>query len=158
MKKITGNEDFETPILFLFLFSMLLVPETQAILKNMEAHGSIILSEPILFTDNIFETLARFCWFFIPAAIFIAAIKEQNMFLKVTYFLASVPLVLTTQVMNKFGFKSLYVIKVLIMFVVIMCLMKYLSNTAELFKKALKERTQTDNNAAAQDAHKPARP
>lgn len=158
MKKITGNEDFGTPIIFLFLFSMLLVPEAQEIMKNIESHGSVILTEPILFTDNIFETLSRFCWFFVPTVIFITAIKEQNLFLKATYFLAAVPLVLTTQVINKFGFKGLYVIKVLIIFVVIMCLMKYLANTAELYKKALKAKTQTDDNVAAPDAQKAPRP
>ena len=78
MKKITGDEDFGTPIFFLILFSMLYVSEATEIIKNIEAHGSIILSEPILFTDNIFQTITRFCFFFIPIAILFAATKETN--------------------------------------------------------------------------------
>ena len=152
MKKITGDEDFGTPIFFLFFFSMFFVYEASEIMKNIEAHGSIVLSKPILFTGNIFETLTRFCWFFIPAAIFLAAIKEQNIFLKLTYFLGSVPLVLTNPIINKLRFKSLYIIKVLIMFAVIMCLMKYLINTTELYKKALKEKEEKDNQAATPDS------
>ncbi len=151
MKKITGDEDFGTPIFLFFLFSMLFVSEAREIVKNLETHGSIILSEPILFTDNIFETLTRFCWFFIPIAILLAATKEKDLFLKLTYFLGSVPLFLTTPVINKLGFKSLYVIKVLIMFTVIMCVMKYLINTTELYKKALKDKKQTDNNCIERD-------
>ena len=158
MKKITGDEDFGTPIFFLFLFSILFVFEAAEIMKNIEAYGSIILSKPILFTDNIFVTLTRFCWFFIPVAILLAAIKQKDLFLKLTYFLGSVPLVLTTPVINKLGFKSLYVIKVLIMFAVIMCVMRYLLNTTELYKKALKEKEEADNQAAAPDAQKAARP
>ena len=151
MKKITGDEDFGTPIFFLFFFSMLLVSEISEIMKNIEAHGSIILSMPILFTDNIFETLSRFCWFFIPAGIFLAALKERDLFLKLTYFLGSIPLVLTTPVINKLGFKSLYVIKVLIMFAVIMCVTKYLFKTTELYKKAFKKIKETDNKSNTAD-------
>ena len=158
MKKITGDEDFGTPIFILLFFSMLFVSEVREIMQNIEAHGSIILFEPILFTDNIFKTLTRFCYFLIPAAIFLAAIKEQNLFLKLTYFLGSVPLVLTTPIINRLGFKSLYVIKVLLMFAVIMCVMKYLINTTELYKKALKEKEQTDNEAASPDVSQTHRP
>lgn len=151
MRKITGEEDFETPIFFLFFFSILFVSEAVEIMKNTEACGSIMLSEPILFTNNRFETLNRFCWFFIPIAILLAAIKEKDLFLKLTYFLGSVPLFLTTPVINNLGFKSLHLIKVLIMFAVIICVMKYLFNTTALYKKALKEMEQTDNNAISPD-------
>jgi len=158
LKKITGDEDFGTPIFLLFFFSMIFVLEAVGIMKNIEACGSIMLSEPILFTGNIFETLTRFCWFFIPVAILLAAIKEKDLFLKLTYSLGSIPLILTTPVINRLGFKSLYVIKVLIVFAVIMCAMKYLLNTTELYKKALKEKEEADNQAAAPDAQKAARP
>jgi hypothetical protein len=87
--------------------------------------------------------------FFIPAAVLLAAINQKELFLKLTYFLGSIPLVLTTPVIKKIGFKSLYAVKLLIIFAVIVFLMKYLFNTTSLYKKALKE--QTDNEAAAQD-------
>jgi hypothetical protein len=136
LKKITGNENFGTPIVLLLFFSMLLISETTELIKKMNTHGSIILSEPILFTNNIFETIARFCWFIIPIGIILEAIKENDLFLKLTYVLASLPLVLTVPVINKLGFKSIHVIKVIIIFAVIMCLMRYLINTTELYKKA----------------------
>jgi len=99
-----------------------------------------MLSEPILFTDNIFQTITRFCFFFIPIAILFAATKETNLFLKLTYFMGAVSLFFTTPVINRLGFKSLYVIKVLVMFTVILCVMKYLINTTEQYKKALKDK------------------
>jgi len=145
LKKITGNEDFGTPILLLFFFSMLFVYEVREVLINIETHGSIILSEPILFTDNLFETFTRFCWFLIPLAILLCVIKEKDLFLKLIYFLGSIPLFLTTPIINKIGFKSLYVIKLLIMFAVLMCLIKYLISTMELYKKALNQMNKIDN-------------
>ena len=151
MKNITGDEEFGTTIILLFLFSMLFVSEAREVVKNIETHGSIILSEPILFTGNLFETLTRFFWFFIPVAMLLGGIKEKDLFLKLTYFLGSIPLFLTTPVINKLGFKSLYVIKVLIMFAVLMCLIKYLINTTDLYKKALKKRGGTDNNGINAD-------
>ena len=151
MKKITGDEDFINPILLLFFYSMLIVGNTSELRENLEAHGSIILDEPILFTDNVFETLTRFCWFFIPAVILVMAIRERDPFLRLTYFLGSVPLVLTGPIINELGLKSLYVVKVLIILAVIMCLIRYLIYTTELYKKVLKQKQEKDNNVGAQD-------
>jgi hypothetical protein len=145
LKRITGNENFGVPIILLFFFSMLFISEATELVKSINAHGSIILSEPILFTNNAFETITRFCWFIIPFGIILVAIKENDLLLKLTYFLASLPLFLTAPVINKIGFKSIYVIKTLIIFAVIMCIMRYLINTTELYKKALKNIKETDN-------------
>ena len=149
MKKITGDEDFGTPILLLFLFSMLYVSEMGELMKNLESHGSIIITEPILFADNIFKTLGNFCWFLVPTAIVVAAIREKHLFLRFTYFLGSVSLFLTAPVINKLGFKSLYVVKVLLIFVVTMCLLKYLFKTTEMYKRALKQKDEVANHAAS---------
>gem|GEM_PF-6022253 len=54
--------------------------------------------------------------------------------------MGAVSLFFTTPVINRLGFKSLYVIKVLVMFTVILCVMKYLINTTEQYKKALKDK------------------
>lgn len=148
MNKINGNEEFRTPILLLFLFSMLFVFEVLEVVKNIEAYGSIILSEPILFADDLFETITRICWFLIPFALLFGALKEKNLFLKLTYSLGSIPLFLTNPVINNLGFKSLYGIKIFIIFSVIMLLMKYLINTTDLYKRALREENKTDNQAA----------
>ena len=78
-----------------------------------------------------------------------AEISVTNNWLKKDWPIRCVPLILTPPIINKLGYKSLYVIKLFVMFVVIMCLMKYLINTADLHKKALKQMTITDNQAAA---------
>ena len=140
MKKITGHEDFKTPIILLFLFSIRLVYEEHEIVNNIKDCGSIMLSEPILFTGNILETLIRFCWFAIPIVIFFTAIKEKDLFLKFIYMIGSVSLFLTTPLINKLGFKSLYVIRILMMFVVVICVVKYLINTTELYKINFKKK------------------
>jgi len=154
LKEITGDEDFGTPIFFLFFFSMLFVSEATALMKNLNLHGSIILTKPILFSDNFFETLGNFCWFFLPASIFLSALIQKQIYLKITYSIGAFPLVLTSPVISKLGYKSLYVVNVIILFVVIMCLMKYLINTTELYKKALKQKKETDNQADEPDGKK----
>jgi len=130
---------------------MLFIYEAREVVTNIETYGSILLSEPILFTDNLFETITRFCWFLIPLAILLGVIKEKDLFLKLIYFMGSIPLFLTTPVINKLGFKSLYVIKLLIMFAVLMCLIKYLINTMELYKKALNQMKNKDNQSFEMD-------
>ena len=158
MKKITGDEDFRTPICFLVVFSMLFVTESVEIVKNIDAHGSIMLSEPILFTNNIFKTIIRFCWFSIAVILLLTAVKEEAIILKFTYSLGSLPFILIPPVINKTGFKSLYAIKFIIISIVIMTLMRYLINTTELYKKALKDKEQTNNKSAAPDGSQVRRP
>jgi hypothetical protein len=68
-----------------------------------------------------------------------------------TYFLGTVPLVLDASVINKIGYKSLYVLNLALVLTVVVCLMKYLVNTTELYKKALKQKEETDNQASAPD-------
>ncbi len=151
MKNITGDEDFATPIIFLFLFSMFSIACIFEIQENMQAHGSIILSKPVLFSDSILETLSNFCWFFIPASIFLAALSQKHLFLKAIYFLGTIPLALTDPLINLIGYKSLYVIKPLIAFSVAVCLMIYLLKTTELYQKALKEAKAECTQAASQE-------
>ena len=148
LNKITGEEDFENPIFLLFLFSMMFVWEAYRIIDNLNTHESIILSEPVLFTDSILSTTLHFCWFLIPACIFYYAIKERHIFLKLTYILGTLPLIFTAPLINKLGYTSLYFIKILLIFAVIMCLMKYLINTMDLYKEALNQMKKTDNRVA----------
>jgi len=145
LKRITGKEDFITPVTLLFFYSMLFAVETMELTKNIDSYGSIILNEPIIFSKNIFDTIFRISWFFIPFTIIIAAIIEKTTYLKITYSFGVMPLVLTTSVINKFGFKSVYYIKILALFIVAVLLMKYLISTTKLYKEALKEIKETDN-------------
>lgn len=156
MKDITGEEDFITPITLLFMFSMLFIGEAMELTKNLEAHGSMILAEPVLCTDSVLETLSRFVWFLIPAAIVFAAIKENDLLLKIAYLFGAASLALTNPLINKLGFKILYFIKILIIFAVIMFLIKYLISKTNQYKQYFKERA--DNMSASLDAQEDARP
>lgn len=142
--KISGDEDFRTPILFLFMYSMLWVYGLVGIAEKLNAYGSIVINEPILFADNVFETIGNFCWFLLPAAIFFTAIYQKQLLLKFTYLFGILPLVLTDPVINKIGYKSLYIVKLFVTLAVIFFLMKYLINTTDLYKKALKHGTKAD--------------
>ena len=130
------------------MYSMFWVAEVMGLVENLNSFGSVILTKPILLADNTLETIGNLCWFSMPVAIAFKAFAQTQLFLKITYLLGTLPFVLTSAVIDKLGFKSLYVIKVLIMFAVLMCLMKYLINTTDLYKKVLKEK---DNNGINAD-------
>ncbi len=124
---------------------MLFAIETKELANNLDSYGSIILNEPIIFSKNIFDTIFRISWFVIPFTLIIAALIEKNIFLKITFSLGAAPLILTTSVINQFGFKSLYYAKTLLLFIVAILLMRYLIDTAKLYQKALTEMQETDN-------------
>jgi len=146
LKSITGDEDLNTPILLMLMYSMMFIAECMGLMKNLDAYGSVILIEPIFFADNIFETIGNFCWFFMPAAILFAALGQKQLFLKCTYLLGTLPFILTGPIINKIGYKSLHVIKVAVIFIVTMCLFKYLITTIKLYQAALKREGKADNN------------
>lgn len=139
LKKITGNEDFLIPIILLFMFSMMLSLELRDLLPNMQGQASILISEPAIFTGNLFETIARISWFSLPLIIAVMAFKEQRAFLKVTYFIGIWPLILTKPVIEKIGYKSLYALKAALIFMTVLCLIGYLNKIAILYKEAIKE-------------------
>lgn len=138
------------------MFSMLLVLEVQGLMENLATHGSVMLIKSILFSENIFETISNVSYFIMPAAVFWAALSQKQRFLKFTYLLGTLPLLFTAPIINKLGYKSLYVLKIFIIFAVILCLMKYLLNTTELYKKTFKQ--ETDNQADSPDGSQVRRP
>ena len=119
---------------------MLFISDTNTILKDIVNSKSIMISSPIFFTGNTFETLIRFVWFLIPITIIFKAIKENNLLLKSSFVLGSISLFLTAPVINKVGIESLYTIRVLLLFVSITFVMKYLITTINRYKKAIKEK------------------
>ena len=151
LKKITGNEDLETPILLLPFYSLLFVSEANKVVDNLTNFGSIILSEPILFGENIFGTLGNLSWFFVAIMILIIAFKQKQLFLKVTYLLGTIPLILTEPVINKIGIKSLYFMKFISILLVIVCLINYLVKTIRLYQIALKNGGKTENQTLTTD-------
>lgn len=143
MKIITGEEDFSTPTIFLFIFSMILGLELRSLPDNFDnfnkAH-SVILNVPILFGNSTFETIGNFCWFYLPIAIFFIALRQKDLLLKVTYMLGTIPLILTNNVIINLGYNGLYIFNVAIIFVVVMLLIKYLTRTTELYKAEVKQK------------------
>ena len=155
LNKITGKEELKTPIFFLFIFSLMLGVEMGFLNKNLNSHGSIILFDPILFAENILGTIANFCVFFLPVYFFVIAFRQRDVLLKCSYLLGAFPLLLTAPIINKIGFKSLYFIKIAAIFAVIMCLLKYLFKSIELYQLALKQELKADNKANEADVKKP---
>ena len=151
MNKITGKEELKTPIFFLFMFSLMLGVELGFLNNNLNSHGSIILSKPILFAENIFGTLGNFCLLFLSIYFLVIAFLQKNGFLKSSYLLGAFPLLLTSPAINKIGFKSLYFLKIATLFAVIMCLLKYLFKTIRLYQDILKQEWEADNKAVSPD-------
>ena len=141
MKTVTGDEDFLFPILFLVLYSLSLVLELRSLPDNMNREYSIILTEPLLFTDNILKTITNFnSLFLVPALIMCLAYQQKTTLLKIAFFLASIPCVFSDSVIMKIGYNNLFVLNVLIMLTVVLLIIKYLNNTLSLYKAALKEK------------------
>jgi len=135
MKLIKKNlSDFEEALIFLFLFTLILGVELGSLEENLFSHGSIILSKPILFSDSILTTISNFLLFSIPAIIFVAALNKKQLLLKFAYFGGTLPLILTTSVINKFGYKGLFALKIIMLFFVVIFLIRYLKKTAASYK------------------------
>ncbi len=115
MKQITGDEEFVTPILLLLIFSMLSVDGVRESVENLTLQRSIMLTKLVVLGANIHETLANASWFLLPGALCISAYVEKQAFLRCTYLLGTVRLILTAPVIDKVGIRSLYIIKPLIL-------------------------------------------
>ena len=143
MKIITGEEDFSTPIMLLFIFSMILGLQLRSLpeyFENFNKVHSVILNVPILFGDTTLETICNIGWFYFPIAILFMALKQKDLLLKITYMLGAIPLTLTNNVIINLGYKGLYIFSVAIIFVVVMLLIKYLTRTSELYKAVLRQK------------------
>ncbi len=139
MKTITGEEDFLIPILFLFVCSVTLGREVSMLYENWI--GSVVLIEPILFADSISTTIYNFSKFLVPVGLFIVSLKQKSILLKITYILGTVPFILSNSVINKLGYKSLFEVKMAILFIVSVLLIIYLLRVTELYKIQLKQNT-----------------
>jgi len=144
METITGDEDFSTPIIFLFVYSLMLGTELSTLVDNMNKVNSVILSEPILFADSIIKTISNISMFLFPVLIFFVALRQKHHLLKISFILGTIPFIFSTSVIIKLGCKSLFILNVVITFIVVMLLAKYLTRTTDLYKTALKQKT--DNN------------
>ncbi len=130
LKKITGKEDLENPIFFLFFFSLVLGVDMGFLKDTLTAYGSIILSESIFSFGNL-------VWLFFALLFCFFAFKEKYFLLRISYLLGATSLILTPSVINLLGYKWIYFIKILAMFFAIIFLMKYFKETLKGYKAAL---------------------
>jgi len=116
------KQDINNTIFFLFVFSLMLGVELGTLIGKLDAHGSIILTEPILSTGNLI--------LFIFAVISVLlAIKEPIFLLRCSYIVLAVQLLLNPSVIGHIGYKSLYAVRIGALFIITICLMKSIRKT-----------------------------
>ena len=127
--KITGKEDLRNPIFFLFFYSFMSGVDAGGLSKNLEAHGSFILVEPIFSFINL-------VWFYFAGFFMYLSFKNKFKILKFAYVLGGISFILTTPVISEIGYKSLYFVKIAIMFAVVGLTMKHLTDISGLYQSA----------------------
>ena len=132
MNILTDKENNFIPIIFLFVCSVLLGREATLLPENLQSVGSVFQNEPILITGTISATIINLIKLLLPIALFIFALKQNSVLLKVTYLLAVVPLVLAKPIIIKAGYGNLFFIKTAFLFIVALLLIKYLLSVTKL--------------------------
>ena len=127
MKKITGKENLDNAIFSLFFFSILFGIEVGILKDNLTSHGSIILHDTIFSLINLF-------WLYLAALFGYYSYKEKSLLLRISYLLGSFSFLLPDVMISYLGFKSLYLVKILILLIAISCLGKYTRETFQAYK------------------------
>jgi len=117
-------EDCSNPIFFLFLYSLILGCELKGLSTNLDSHGSVVLVEPLLSLGNLI-------WFYFAGLFVFFSLKENNKVLKVAYFLGGLSFLFTESVINIIGYKSLYGVKIVLLFATALLLLQYLKKFAK---------------------------
>ncbi len=130
MKKITGKEDLENTVFFLFFFSLILGIDLGFLKDNLTTHGSIILRESIFSFDYL-------VWLFFGLLFCYFSFKEKYFLLRISYLLGAISLILTPSMISFLDYKGIYFIKILAMLFSISFLMSYLTQTLKSYKSAL---------------------
>jgi hypothetical protein len=112
------------------------------LLDNMNKVNSVVLSEPILFADSIIKTISNILMFLFPVLIIILALKQKDYLLKVAFIIGTIPFILSDSIIMKLGYKNLFILNIVTIFIVVMLLIKYLTKTTDLYKTALKQKKQ----------------
>ena len=147
-----NGDDFRGPLLFLFLFTLILGVELGRLSGDLHTHGSIMLDKPILFSDSILETIANVCFWALPIIILLAALNEKNPLLKTSYLLGSLSFILMPSVINRLGLRSLYAVRIIFLFVAAMLLMKHLTKAVEFRQPtSTSKESDTDNQRVHRD-------
>lgn len=151
----TTRKDYRgNPIFFLFFFSLFLGGELGSLSKNLESHGSIILVAPLLSFENLI-------WLYFSGLFVYFSFKEKSKILKLAYSLAGGSFLFTESVINKIGYKSLYAVKIVLLFAATILLLNYLLKIHKLYQSISLEKNDdksADNHAAAPDGSQARRP
>lgn len=75
-------------------------------------------------------------------ALFVFALKQNSVLLKVTYIICTIPLILSDSVIIKIGYGNLFIVRIVVLFIVAILLINYLLRATESYKTKLK---MTDN-------------
>ena len=78
LKKIIEINDTNGPLFFLVTSALLLGTNLGFLNKNLERCGSVILTEPILISDNILLAIANLFYLLVPVIIFLTAFAQKN--------------------------------------------------------------------------------
>jgi len=146
------KDDLGSPILFLFFYSLLLGAELGGLSKNLESYGSIILVAPLLSFENLI-------WLYLFCLFVYSSFKENSRILKFAYFLGGLSFLFNESVINKIGHKSLYAVKIALLFAATILLLNYLTKTVKQYQSILLEKNEdkSPDKPATQDAQKTAR-
>jgi hypothetical protein len=78
LKKINEINDTEGSLFFLIISALVLGINLGFLSKNLEQYGSVILTKPILISDNILLTIANLFYLLVPVIIFLTAFAQKN--------------------------------------------------------------------------------
>jgi hypothetical protein len=123
MKKAQSNNDHIGEALLLLMgFSVALGAEIKSIGVNINNISSV----NNIFSDNIHLLM-------IPALVYLF-IKQKNIFLKCIYLLSTLPFIYWSSMIQSLNIKTLFYINLIIIFIVIISLIKYIYRTFEKTK------------------------
>ncbi len=134
LKKINEMNDTNGPLLILVLSALSLGTKLGFLSKDLEQYGSVIFTKPILISDSIFLTIANIITLLIPVIIFLTAFAQKNMLLIIAYLFVAVGFILKPSVINKLGYKSLYAVQIISLFIALILLGKYLTDKIDFYK------------------------
>ena len=78
LKKINEINDTEGSLFFLIISALVLGINLGGLGKNLEQYGSVILTKPILISDNILLTIGNLFYLLVPVIIFLTAFAQKN--------------------------------------------------------------------------------
>ena len=125
--KLSDKKTLQDPIILLWFFSLIMGMELGSLSKNLESHGSIILVEPLFSFGNLI-------WFYFAVSFLYFSFREEIKVLKIACILGGISFIFTETVVAKIGYKSLYAIKILLLFAVTMLLLNHLLKIKKLYR------------------------